>query len=225
MVIPRAFSSGALSIESKDRNWIFGLCFCNTLVMAAVSVVLPWSMWPIVPTFTCGLLRSNFSFAISLLRLSLFRVGRALLPAKPVRTSQTYVSRREFLTSVIPVKLLKLGPNSRLHLFNLRQIKLAHLRLIRRRQLLVQLTSRLVTLSQFIIQLLQNATGQHQIKIPNAHAFLLQPAQKLLNPVGCENPHERRFQFSEFFFFRDLDSSLLEAHGNAPCKTEEPWSR
>jgi len=34
-------------------------------VIAAVKVVLPWSMCPIVPTFTCGLLRSNFSFAIS----------------------------------------------------------------------------------------------------------------------------------------------------------------
>ena len=30
-----------------------------TKVMAAVSVVLPWSTWPMVPTFTCGLLRSN----------------------------------------------------------------------------------------------------------------------------------------------------------------------
>jgi len=26
---------------------------------------LPWSMWPIVPTLQCGLVRSNFSFAIS----------------------------------------------------------------------------------------------------------------------------------------------------------------
>src|SRR5687767_15343045 len=33
--------------------------------MAAVSVVLPWSMCPMVPTFTCGLLRSNFFFATS----------------------------------------------------------------------------------------------------------------------------------------------------------------
>src|SRR4051794_17277913 len=31
--------------------------------MAAVSVVLPWSMCPMVPTLTCGLSRSNFSFA------------------------------------------------------------------------------------------------------------------------------------------------------------------
>ena len=33
-------------------------------MIAAVSVVLPWSMWPIVPTLTCGLVRSNFFFAI-----------------------------------------------------------------------------------------------------------------------------------------------------------------
>ena len=36
----------------------------STVVIAAVSVVLPWSTWPIVPTFTCGLVRSNFPFAI-----------------------------------------------------------------------------------------------------------------------------------------------------------------
>jgi hypothetical protein len=28
-------------------------------------VVLPWSTWPIVPTFTWGLVRSNLPFAIS----------------------------------------------------------------------------------------------------------------------------------------------------------------
>src|SRR5579884_503767 len=68
MVMPRAFSSGALSMESKERNFTFGLCFASVLVMAAVSVVLPWSMWPML---TCGLLRSNFSFAILLLPDSL----------------------------------------------------------------------------------------------------------------------------------------------------------
>jgi hypothetical protein len=30
--------------------------------MAAVKVVLPWSTWPIVPTFTCGFVLSNFAF-------------------------------------------------------------------------------------------------------------------------------------------------------------------
>jgi hypothetical protein len=34
-------SSGALSIESNERNTILGLCFCKTFVMAAVNVVLP----------------------------------------------------------------------------------------------------------------------------------------------------------------------------------------
>ena len=37
--------------------WIF--------VIAAVSVVLPWSTCPIVPTFTCGLVRSNFALPIA----------------------------------------------------------------------------------------------------------------------------------------------------------------
>ena len=31
--------------------------------MAAVRLVLPWSMWPIVPMLTCGLVRSNFFLA------------------------------------------------------------------------------------------------------------------------------------------------------------------
>src|ERR1700693_585847 len=65
MVIPRSRSSGALSMESNARNCTLGLCLLSTLVIAAVSVVFPWSMCPIVPTFTCGLLRSNFSFAMS----------------------------------------------------------------------------------------------------------------------------------------------------------------
>jgi hypothetical protein len=33
--------------------------------IAAVRVDLPWSMCPIVPTFTCGFLRSNTPFAIA----------------------------------------------------------------------------------------------------------------------------------------------------------------
>jgi hypothetical protein len=37
----------------------------STCVMAAVSVVLPWSTWPMVPMFTCGLLRSNLALAIA----------------------------------------------------------------------------------------------------------------------------------------------------------------
>src|SRR5207248_7586227 len=63
MVMPRSRSSGALSIVSKARYSASPLRD-RYLVMAAVSEVLPWSMWPIVPMFTCGLVRSNFFLAI-----------------------------------------------------------------------------------------------------------------------------------------------------------------
>src|SRR5512143_2399657 len=71
MVMPRSRSSGALSIVSKARYSAspFRLRY---LVIAAVRLVLPWSMWPIVPMFTCGLVRSNFFLAI---------VGLLLAPA------------------------------------------------------------------------------------------------------------------------------------------------
>src|SRR3990172_12728281 len=63
MVIPLSLSSGALSILSKVLTSENPLRL-NTIVMAAVRVVLPWSTCPIVPTFTCGLVRSNLLFAI-----------------------------------------------------------------------------------------------------------------------------------------------------------------
>lgn len=49
MVIPLCFYSGALSILSYAIY--FALCWAaRYLVIADVNVVLPWSMWPIVPT-------------------------------------------------------------------------------------------------------------------------------------------------------------------------------
>src|SRR5262245_54677917 len=39
----------------------------ETFVSAAVSVVLPWSAWPIVPTLQWGLVRLNFCLAMGLL--------------------------------------------------------------------------------------------------------------------------------------------------------------
>src|SRR3954454_15920096 len=65
MVIPRSRSSGALSIVSKARYWASPLR-ARYFVIAAVRLVLPWSMWPIVPTLTCGFVRSNFFLAIGL---------------------------------------------------------------------------------------------------------------------------------------------------------------
>src|SRR5262249_30396653 len=66
MVIPRSRSSGALSIVSKAR-YSASPFRARYLVIAAVRLVLPWSMWPIVPMFTCGLVRSNFFLAICVL--------------------------------------------------------------------------------------------------------------------------------------------------------------
>src|ERR1700731_1916496 len=78
--MPRSRSSGALSIVSNDRNVFFGLCLLSTFVIAAVSVVLPWSICPIVPMFTCGFDRSNFSLPMT---LSVFPVSKIQLPKDP----------------------------------------------------------------------------------------------------------------------------------------------
>ncbi|MPM90836.1 hypothetical protein SDC9_137958 [bioreactor metagenome] len=66
IVIPRSLSSGALSIMSNGVKSA-PPCLASVLVIAAVSVVLPWSIWPIVPMLRCGLFLTNFSFAISVL--------------------------------------------------------------------------------------------------------------------------------------------------------------
>src|SRR6185312_14531335 len=63
--MPRCFSSGALSISSKATA-VPPPCSASTFVIAAVRVVLPWSMCPMVPTLTCGFVRSNFCLPMSL---------------------------------------------------------------------------------------------------------------------------------------------------------------
>ncbi len=66
MVIPLAFSSGAASISSNFLASALPAA-ANVPVIAAVNVVLPWSTWPIVPTLTCGFVRSYFSRAMRLI--------------------------------------------------------------------------------------------------------------------------------------------------------------
>src|SRR5580765_2939739 len=58
----------------------------DTLVKAAVNVVLPWSTCPIVPTFTCGFRRSYFAFAMpySLPKISRSPILLALVKRMPV---------------------------------------------------------------------------------------------------------------------------------------------
>src|SRR5215207_7553025 len=77
--MPRAFSSAALSIWSNaDASLRFGYLSCRTLVIAAVSVVFPWSMCPMVPMLTCGLVRSNLALATGFLSPCLRSRARAL---------------------------------------------------------------------------------------------------------------------------------------------------
>jgi len=52
MVMPRRRSSGALSMSPKPRA-VPPNAWAVAAVNAAVSVVLPWSTWPIVPTLRC----------------------------------------------------------------------------------------------------------------------------------------------------------------------------
>src|ERR1700720_410952 len=60
----RPCAAEALATSSYGTNFDQPLS-ADTLVMAAVRVVLPWSTCPMVPTFTCGFVRSNLFFAIA----------------------------------------------------------------------------------------------------------------------------------------------------------------
>src|SRR3989442_12803156 len=81
MVIPRSRSSGALSIDSKAR-YSEPPFMARYLVIAAVRLVLPWSIWPIVPMFTCGLVRSNFFLATEAFLLLFVDADRPVLQAR-----------------------------------------------------------------------------------------------------------------------------------------------
>src|SRR3712207_2486516 len=87
IVIPRARSSGPLSMLSKLRNSASPFN-ASTLVIAAVSVVLPWSTCPLVPTFTCGFVRSNFFFAMVVLLQFLVLGFELLVHPVPTRNEE-----------------------------------------------------------------------------------------------------------------------------------------
>src|SRR2546427_11503961 len=84
----RPCDSEALATSSYEMNFAQPLS-ADTFVSAAVNVVLPWSMCPMVPTLTCGLLRSNFSLAISTILALVVRGGGAavfsLMPGADVQ--------------------------------------------------------------------------------------------------------------------------------------------
>src|SRR5437762_11457968 len=67
----RPCDADAFATSSYETYFVFQPWSAETLVRAAVNVVLPWSTWPTVPTFTCGFVRSNFAFAIVVILLVL----------------------------------------------------------------------------------------------------------------------------------------------------------
>src|SRR6478672_7661670 len=75
-----------LAISAYVLNSLILLTCALRAMIAAVSVVLPWSMWPIVPTLTCGLVRSNVPLAIAprSWQLDLLVIGRPVGSGRPV---------------------------------------------------------------------------------------------------------------------------------------------
>ena len=71
-------------VVDRVEGAVLGLALqARYLVMAAVSDVLPWSMWPIVPMLTCGLVRSNFFLAMLLLVPIPLRAARPRAEVEP----------------------------------------------------------------------------------------------------------------------------------------------
>src|SRR5437870_13584576 len=91
----RPWAADALATSSYDTNFDQPLS-ADTLVSAAVKVVLPWSTWPMVPTFTCGFFRSNFAFAMVVLLAGYYLFGSCPRggPFTPVPCSLQSVARR-----------------------------------------------------------------------------------------------------------------------------------
>src|SRR5581483_9951139 len=96
--------------------------------------------------------------------------------------------------------------------FDLQQIKLPNQALVSHGQRLVQLPRA----GHLIVDLLQRSARQHQIKVANPNAFLRKLLEKIFDLRGSEYPEQALFELPEFFFFLNLDASLLEAHWDQP---------
>src|SRR5438105_10990949 len=118
-------------------------------------------MCPIVPTFTCGLVRSNFAFAIEL----------------PVDLAWNR-SCVETSRSIIAIQLLKPGAQQWFYFFNLGQVELAHLPLVRGRELLIQLLCRFAGVRQLLVRLLQPSAGKDVVGVSDANTLGLQKLSK-----------------------------------------------
>src|SRR5208282_441270 len=136
-------------------------------------------MCPIVPTFTCGLVRSNFSLPI---RACLFQ-------------------------SIKPINLVELAPGCLVHLLQTHQVELAHLRPVRHRQRFVERARRGPHLLQGTAGLLHRPTRQHGLVMPDEEPFSsdrLQEALDLRAEEALKDASQHPIDFSVIDRYRRL---------------------
>ncbi len=109
-------------------------------------------------------------------------------------------------------------PQHDIHRFQLRQIKLAYLRLIRKQQRLIQLPSVQICLARR--SLFQNPLRQHSVKISNPNSLAVQLLQKSLGVVWPERLLNRSLQRRKFPRLLDLDRRLFERHARQSLERE-----
>ena len=137
-------------------------------------------MCPIVPTFTCGLLRSNFSFAIFSYAL------------------------------VVPVKFVELLAQRQVHRLQRRQIKFAHLRLIAHRERVIQLLRRSSALRQLAVRRSSNFSRNTRSKSRMGTPLRCSSRRKSLDRGRRKNPRQGRTKLLKLVQLLDAKSQPAE---------------
>src|SRR5258708_22036469 len=111
--------------------------------------------------------------------------------------------------SIILIQLSKLVPQRLVYRLQLRQINLAHLRVIRTRKRLIQLLG-----AQFCVarHAFQQPRRQYRLEVPDANSLAIQQLQKFLSLLGQERLLNRGLQLAELFGLLNFDRRLLETH-------------
>ena len=103
-------------------------------------------------------------------------------------------------------------PQCHVDALKLRQVKLAHLRLVGNRQRFIQ-RSRI----QFrLTDRFQHLPRQDRLEISDANSFAVQLLQEAFSLLGQESPFDRALQPGELLRLLNLDGSLLECHCQLP---------
>src|ERR1700733_36569 len=113
---------------------------------------------------------------------------------------------------VILVQPLKFVPQRNVDRFQLRQIKLPHLRLIGKRQRLIQLPCTQLRTCRSSRNFFEYARREHGIEIPHANSLAIQLLQEPLCLLAQERLINCSLQLGELLLLLDFDRRLLEAH-------------